>query len=248
MADVSSRNRVQRGVPTGGQFATEARGENADLEVSGLVNPRAGLTEPQRRLLSGAESLRPVVYDDGSVYDPGTLVTGNEYRTAEALERRGLGTLRYQGPSMGWFRPNRPEMADMSESERAEKIADIVNFYRHQERVPALADAIGITSEAEHQGTEKVDGRDQHQWRVTLTNPHTGEELIVEYSTGGLNRAPTVGEVTRAITTDAYIMENGPFNGHPIAPLTKTRRFFGEDYDAFIEPFPPMHKHWKDQG
>lgn len=31
MTDVTGRNRVQGGVPTGGQFATEARGENGNL-------------------------------------------------------------------------------------------------------------------------------------------------------------------------------------------------------------------------
>ena len=33
MADASSRSRVQAGVPTGGQFSTEAKGENPDLSA-----------------------------------------------------------------------------------------------------------------------------------------------------------------------------------------------------------------------
>lgn len=36
--------------------------------------------------------------------DYGVLVSGPTYRTAAALDRKGLGTLRYQGPGdRGWF-------------------------------------------------------------------------------------------------------------------------------------------------
>lgn len=37
MADVSNRRRVQAGVPQGGEFATEARGENPDLIPGGYI-------------------------------------------------------------------------------------------------------------------------------------------------------------------------------------------------------------------
>jgi len=33
----------------------------------------------------------------------GILVSGHHYRTAVSLEAKGLGTVRYQGPSLGWF-------------------------------------------------------------------------------------------------------------------------------------------------
>ncbi len=106
MTNATNRNRVQAGVPTGGEFATQARDENPDLEVPGT---RPGLNAVQERLLSSAESVGPITFADGSVYEPGLLVSGNEYKTALALERRGYGTVRYQGPSMGWLHANKPE-------------------------------------------------------------------------------------------------------------------------------------------
>ena len=52
------------------------------------------LSTTQQTLLNQAKSLKG---------DHGILVSGHKYRTALALERKGLGTVRYQGPSLGWF-------------------------------------------------------------------------------------------------------------------------------------------------
>lgn len=60
------------------------------------------LTGPQSILLAQARSL-------AQVSDHGTLVSGNTYRSAIALERKGYGHVRYQGPSMGWFTPTKGE-------------------------------------------------------------------------------------------------------------------------------------------
>lgn len=57
------------------------------------------LTAPQKQLLQDARNLE-LVTRDPSV---GALVSGARYRTALALERKGLGHVRYQGPSLGWF-------------------------------------------------------------------------------------------------------------------------------------------------
>lgn len=56
--DVSNRNRVAAGVPTGGEFATEAKGENPDLEVAHqtLVDPIfAGMEREERVAAMHAE-------------------------------------------------------------------------------------------------------------------------------------------------------------------------------------------------
>jgi hypothetical protein len=52
------------------------------------------LSTTQKTLLTQAESLAG---------DHGILVSGHKYRTALSLERKGMGTVRYQGPSLGWF-------------------------------------------------------------------------------------------------------------------------------------------------
>lgn len=57
------------------------------------------LTQPQKELLASARDLAKV-----SVH--GLLVSGHAYRTGLALERKGFGRLKYQGPSLGWFHPN----------------------------------------------------------------------------------------------------------------------------------------------
>lgn len=62
------------------------------------------LSPAQQKLLDRAVP-HVLVHKDFSVSVIDTLVSGREYRTAQALERRGLGTLRYQGPSLGWFTP-----------------------------------------------------------------------------------------------------------------------------------------------
>jgi hypothetical protein len=67
------------------------------------------LSPQQTKLLAQARDLRPIVFTDGSTYDPGLLVSGHQYRTALSLEKRGLVRVRYQGPSLGWANPVRTE-------------------------------------------------------------------------------------------------------------------------------------------
>ncbi len=63
----------------------------------------ATLTYPQRQLQRQASDLAIVARRNGQP-DHGILVSGPRYQTAAALERRGLGTLRYQGPgNRGWY-------------------------------------------------------------------------------------------------------------------------------------------------
>jgi len=57
------------------------------------------LPQTQQRILDHAHEL--AAYTDHSY---AVLVSGHQYRSAAALERKGLGTLKYQGPSLGWFR------------------------------------------------------------------------------------------------------------------------------------------------
>lgn len=59
---------------------------------------KINLTAPQSRLLDRLREATGVTVDDS------ILVSGNEYRTALALEARGLASVRYQGPTMGWAR------------------------------------------------------------------------------------------------------------------------------------------------
>lgn len=82
-----------------------ASDEDAELAPVSAA-PTHKLSAPQERLLRQAQSIKPITHNDGSVTKPSLLVSGHEYRTAESLERLGYGTLRYQGPSMGWFAPN----------------------------------------------------------------------------------------------------------------------------------------------
>lgn len=65
----------------------------------------SNLTEAQKILMHNARDLarftaKSIVATGAS---HGVLVSGHQYRTAQALERRELGTLRYQGPGIGWF-------------------------------------------------------------------------------------------------------------------------------------------------
>lgn len=62
------------------------------------------LSHPQNLLLDSARRLAKTCEEMGST-NHGILVSGHGYRTALSLERRGLGTLRYQGVSLGWFTP-----------------------------------------------------------------------------------------------------------------------------------------------
>lgn len=56
------------------------------------------LSPAQNKLLDAARKLSAVAPSRSWL-----LVSGHEYRTAEALERKGMGELRYQAPGMGWF-------------------------------------------------------------------------------------------------------------------------------------------------
>lgn len=62
------------------------------------------LSPAQERMLAQAQTIKPVVCKDGSSFAPGLLVSGNAYRTARALARRGYGVVGYQGPNLGWFK------------------------------------------------------------------------------------------------------------------------------------------------
>jgi hypothetical protein len=66
------------------------------------------LTAPQKQLLDDTRALEVM---DGRSGGPsvGALVSGARYRTALALERKGLGHVRYQGPSLGWFTLPKPK-------------------------------------------------------------------------------------------------------------------------------------------
>jgi len=61
------------------------------------------LSKPQQKLRNAAHALEPITHKDGSVSIVGILVSGHRYRTALALEGKGLGNVRYQGPSLGWY-------------------------------------------------------------------------------------------------------------------------------------------------
>ncbi len=74
-----------------------APGAGASLQAPVSRTETGGLSPAQRRLLDRAE---PLSGPDGH----GILVSGHEYRTALSLEKKGLGELRYQGPSLGWFK------------------------------------------------------------------------------------------------------------------------------------------------
>ena len=62
------------------------------------------LSHPQNLLLDSARRLAKI-NEEKNQHNHGILVSGPRYRTALSLEKRGLGTLRYQGVSLGWFTP-----------------------------------------------------------------------------------------------------------------------------------------------
>ena len=65
------------------------------------------LTSKQKSLLEAAVRLDEThAQHQPHLVGHGSLVSGHDYRTAIALENKGLGSLRYQGPSLGWFAPN----------------------------------------------------------------------------------------------------------------------------------------------
>lgn len=69
------------------------------------------LSPAQSRLMQRSKAFT-ITHSDGSTSTHGRLVSGHEYRTALALEKMGLGTLRHQGPGRGWFtRHESPEIS-----------------------------------------------------------------------------------------------------------------------------------------
>lgn len=78
------------------------------------------LTPPQARLYDHIQTIKPEDHD--------LLVSGHEYRTAMALERRGLATVRYQGPSLGWVRPTQsPEAEDAALRAKIDQINALID-------------------------------------------------------------------------------------------------------------------------
>jgi hypothetical protein len=71
------------------------------------------LSKPQQHLLQAALNVKRIVEARGKGESHGIYVQGNTYRTAEALESKGYGTLRYMGPyqrtTRGWFESNGTE-------------------------------------------------------------------------------------------------------------------------------------------
>jgi hypothetical protein len=62
--------------------------------MSNTIKRTVELSPTQEKLLTSAKSLTG---------NQGILVSGHQYRTAISLERKGLGTVRYQGLSLGWL-------------------------------------------------------------------------------------------------------------------------------------------------
>ena len=56
------------------------------------------------QLLDAAGRVAPVAYADGSVWDHGTLVSGRQWKTALALEGRGLVVIFGRETSRGWVK------------------------------------------------------------------------------------------------------------------------------------------------
>jgi len=85
-------------------------GSGASSRISSVGKPptaksQSSLSDQQMKVLTDAYNLKPVTMSDGSIHDGGHLVSGHKYRTALALESKGLASVRYQGPSMGWVKP-----------------------------------------------------------------------------------------------------------------------------------------------
>lgn len=70
------------------------------LRVAGFLAMLNETNEGERQMLSETQQR---ILDQASGLEHGLLVRGHTYRTAESLERKGLGSIRYQGPSLGWF-------------------------------------------------------------------------------------------------------------------------------------------------
>lgn len=109
---IQGTDRYESNLTLCGQLLTGSK-SRLDLHVSFIECPRCmdlgadaafyphietpdGLSPAQERLFRSAR-------DFGRFTDHGILVSGHEHRTARALERKGLGAVRYQGPTMGWY-------------------------------------------------------------------------------------------------------------------------------------------------
>lgn len=60
------------------------------------------LSPAQTKLIAQTKQLAEITIETQGKAQP-LLVHGHTYFTACALERKGIGTVRYQGQSMGWF-------------------------------------------------------------------------------------------------------------------------------------------------
>jgi hypothetical protein len=91
---------------SGGKYDCPNGGLHRPERQSGLPHRASerwrSLTAPQKQLLDDTRALELMDERSGDA-SPGALVSGARYRTALALERKGLGHVRYQGPSLGWF-------------------------------------------------------------------------------------------------------------------------------------------------
>ena len=65
----------------------------------------AQLSAPMQKLLDRVHALAETSRNTGA-HNFGILVSGNPYRTALALEKRGLVHVRYQSSSRGWVTPS----------------------------------------------------------------------------------------------------------------------------------------------
>ena len=91
MTITRNRDRNQPGHPT--QFASPGHSEPED---SLALPVKHKLSETQQRVLESDLRL-------AETSDHAAMVSGHEYRTALSLAKKGLGHVRYQGPSLGWF-------------------------------------------------------------------------------------------------------------------------------------------------
>lgn len=62
------------------------------------------LSPAMMQLLKTAGNVAPSVNRDGSVWDRGTLVSGRQWVTALALEKRGLVVIHGRETSRGWVK------------------------------------------------------------------------------------------------------------------------------------------------
>lgn len=103
----------------------------------------------------------------------GTFVSGHEHRTALALERRGLVSVRYQGPSQGWV--TLPE----HEATEAEPVTEEPAYVTVENPAPKhgpitddeIRAAFAFVTEAVARAVEDADERTLHVLAFTLDGP-----------------------------------------------------------------------------